>query len=254
MMHSDYYALSSCAIGVVFIPFMVVCLLRYGLLLQAFNYSNRAYFTWLGCSFVASAAPLAAICIMTLLWQAVLSTYLTHTAATELNIILGYAALMLVGIAAVGAAFGRFCRVLGRAGSTVPRIEDRRLLILFTVSSLIAGVLVLLLNILLWQQWIYFVPLLTPLLIPAVNCGFHPYPGRVLTGVGIDAEPLRAEELEAVRIESGTERPLTRPELQQEIVSQDTRRFERGAAEEDATTGRQVLNGKDQDDRPAGGD
>lgn len=256
MMYSDYFALSSCAMSVAFIPFIVVCLLRYCLFLQAGNYSNRAFFVWLGCSFVASVAPLGGICAISLMWEAVLSTYLTHTAATELQIILGYAGLMLIGIAAVSFAFGRFCRVLGRAGATVPRIEDRRLLILFAVSSVMVGMLVLLLNIMHWQQWLYFVPLLSPFLAPLVNLVFRPYPGRVLVGVGLDEEPLAAAAAEAVAIETGESRPQARPELQQEIVSQDTRRYTRSSAEEhtEPTTGGQETDGENQDDHPAGGD
>ncbi|MBD5560425.1 MAG: hypothetical protein HDQ87_08760 [Clostridia bacterium] len=260
MMYSDYYALSSCAIGVVFIPFMVVCLLRYGLILQAFNYSSRTYFVWLRCSFAFSVLPLAGVCGIALLWQLVLGTYLTHTAATELMIILGYAGLMLLGIAAVCAGFGRFCRRLGIAGSTVPRIEDRRLVILFLASSLAAGVLILLLNLELWQLLIYFVPLLTPFLVPLVNAFFRPYPGAVVSGVGFDEEPLGKVVEEAMQIDREPAPPVTRRALQEESVSQDTRLYHRTPAaagpETDIqrTGGQEKPHGEDQDDHPAGGD
>lgn len=228
MMYSDYFALSSCAISVVFIPFMVVCLLRYGLMLQEFNYQNRMYLAWLGCAFAAAWAPLIAVSALALLWQLVLRTYLTHTAATELLIILGYAGLMLVGIAAVSVGFGRFCRVLGGAGWTVPRIDDRRLTQLFIISSLVVGALMLLLNIMSWQQWIYFVPIVTPLLIPFANLFFRPFPGRVVVGVGAE-EPLGFMPEDATRIEAEPAEPDDRPELRQESVSQDTRLYQRQA-------------------------
>lgn len=257
MMHSDYFALSSCAISVVFIPFMVVCLLRYGLILQSCNYRSREYLRWLRCAFTAAWAPLIVVCAISLMWELVLSTYLTHTAATELQIILGYAALMLVGVAAVSLAFGRFCRVLGGAGWSVPRIDDRRLVLIFCLSSAVVGVLMLLLNILLWQQWIYFVPLITPLLPPLMNQAFPAYPGRVIRTGGFAEEPLGFEVDEEARIETENGEASRRPELRAESVSQDTRFYQRVTPEAPPAvpdTEWEEVNGENQDDHPAGGD
>lgn len=194
MMYSDYFALSSCAISVTFIPFMIVCQLRYGLILQAFNYRNRAYFHWLRCAFLAAAAPLLAVSAVSLLSEAVFLAYLIHTAATEMQIIVGYAVLMLIACAALAAGFGRFCKVLGGAGWGVPRVDDVRLRILFLCSALLTALIMLILNLAGWQQVIYFVPAATPFLVPLVNLFFPPRPGPVMAA---DTEAfLQQEEIQ----------------------------------------------------------
>lgn len=177
MMYSDYFALSSCAISVTFIPFMVVCQLRYALILQAFNYSSAAFLRWLRCAFLAAAAPLLAICVLAFLCEGVFFAFLTHTAGTEMQILVGYALLMILACGCIAAGFGRFCRVLGGAGWTVPRIDDSRLRILFLLSTLVIAALMLLLNLFALQEIIYFMPLSTPFFVPLLNQILRPWAG-----------------------------------------------------------------------------
>ena len=206
MMYSDYFALSSCAISVTFIPFMVICQLRYALILQAFNYENRRFLRWLRCAYLAAGAPLLAITGLALLCEAVFVAYLTHTAATEMQIIIGYAVLMLLSCGAIAVGFGRFCRVLGGAGWTVPRIDDVRLLILFLLGSGLTAVIMLFLNLYALQQVIYFVPLATPFFVPLFNLFFPARPGHVKAGPKVWDEDLPRFEEEEISAPEETKR------------------------------------------------
>lgn len=179
MMHSDYYAISSCAFSVVFIPFLILSSMQFALALQAFNYENRKYFAWLKCTFTATCLPLALISGISLLAQACLGIYLTHTYFEELRIIIFYAAWLLLASIVLVLGWTRYARTLGRSMWLVPRINDKRMQVLLIATSLIWSFALLALNLYGWRAIIYFVPLATPLATPLVNACMRPYPGRV---------------------------------------------------------------------------
>lgn len=179
MMYSDYYAISSCAFSVLFIPFIVLCSMHYCRALQAFGYSTGAYMRWLRCSWVATVLPLGMICGIAIIAQFTLRVYLTNTYFEELNIILGYAGWLLAASICIALAFTRCARVLGRAMWSVPRIADTRTSVIFLVSALVTSFVALILNLYGWRLYIYIMPLMTPFLAPFGNIFFRPVPGAV---------------------------------------------------------------------------
>lgn len=179
MMHSDYYAISSCAFSVLFIPFMILAEFHFCRALQSFGYQNRRYLKWTGCSFVATVLPLFFICATAGMAQFALQKYLTNTYFEELRIIIGYAAWLLLASICLALEFTRYARVLGKAMWNVPRIADRRTAVIFIASSLIVSFASLILNLYGWRLYIYFVPLMTPFLAPFVNIFMKPVPGAV---------------------------------------------------------------------------
>lgn len=178
-MYSDYYAISSCAFSVLFLPFMILTIMRATLSLQAFNYRGRDLLRWFGCSAVATLIPLVLICAQAIMAQLCLRIYLTKTSFDELNIIIGYAAWLLLASAVIAVSYTRCVKVMGGAMWNVPRIADRRSQTLFLVSALIASVLALVCNMYGWRALIYFFPIIAPFIVPAVNLFMKPFPGPV---------------------------------------------------------------------------
>lgn len=187
MMYSDYYAISSCAFSVLFIPFMLLTCIRMVLSLQAFNYRSRDLMRWLGCSAVATLLPAVLICAEAVLAQMCLRVYLTNTSFTELAIIVGYAGWLLLAAVVITLSYTRYVRTMGGAMWHVPRIADGRTKALFLVSSLIVAALALLCNMYGVRWLIYLFPVLPPFLVPFVNLFMKPFPGPVTAGEGSGA-------------------------------------------------------------------
>lgn len=179
MMYSDYYAISSCAFSVLFIPFIILVSLHFSRALEAFGYDSRTYMRWLRCSCSATVLPPVLICGLAAMAQLALRVYLTNTYFEELQIILGYAAWLLLASVLIALAFSRYAKTMSNAMWSVPRIADRRLVTVFITSSLITAFLALILNLYGWRLYIYLMPLTAPFLAPFVNLFMKPVPGAV---------------------------------------------------------------------------
>lgn len=186
MMYSDYYGISSCAFSVLFIPFIILLSMHFSRALEAFGYQNRVYMRWLRCSFVATVLPAALICGIAAMAQLSLRIYLTNTYFEELNIIIGYAAWLLLASVVIALAFVRYAKTMANAMWSVPRIVDRRIVVVFLCSALITGCLALVLN--LYGLWLYtyLMPLTAPFLAPFANVFMKPVPGAVKKLVGAE--------------------------------------------------------------------
>ena len=169
MMYTDYYAISSCAFSVLFIPFTILAAFHLCCALQSFGYSTRAYMRWLRCTFPITVLPPIILCAMAVTAQFALRAYLRNTYLDELAIIIGYAAWLLLASICLGLSFWRYAKSLGRLFAHVPRIADTRLSVMFICSSLIAAVCPLILNLYGWRPWMYVLPMLVPFVAPLVN-------------------------------------------------------------------------------------
>lgn len=179
MMYSDYYAISSCAFSVLFIPFIILSSFHFCRALEALGYQNRAYMRWLRCSFAATVVPTVLICGIAVAAQFALRLYLTNTYFNELNIIIGYAGWLLLASICIALAFARYAKTMSKAMWTVPVIADRRLAVIFVVSALVAGCTALVLNLYGWRIYIYLMPLMAPFLAPFANLFMKRVPGSV---------------------------------------------------------------------------
>lgn len=176
MMYSDYYAISSTAFSVLFIPFIILSSFSFCRALQALGYSTRQYMRWLGCTFWVTVAPTILLSALAVMAQITLRSYLRNTYFDELAIIIGYAAWLLLASICLGLGFARYAKSVGGLFENVPRIADRRIAVTFTVTALAAACVTLILNLYGWRPYMYILPLMAPFLVPFVNIFMPPAP------------------------------------------------------------------------------
>ncbi|MGI6153805.1 MAG: hypothetical protein ACOYJB_08255 [Christensenellaceae bacterium] len=170
MMFSDFFALSVCAISLLYVPFMVICQMRFGHILQSSGFDNRRYFGWIKNHFVMTYLPLAGIFLISILGEAMLRAYLSNTMQYEMGLFYGYLAWLLVLAAVITIIFWKYTRIIKIEDEKTPLVCSKRLVSVFLLSCLILCVFTVLTNLFTKIDVLLMVlPLLAPLLTPLSN-------------------------------------------------------------------------------------
>ena len=174
MMHSDYFALSACATSILFLPFMIIAQLRFAHLMALSGYNNAKYFSFIKSGLGVFVIPLAGICIMAALSQAVLSAYLYNTWFYEMQMIIGYLVLLMILAAAMAFVFQRYVMSIKVESDNLPIKCDRAFVEIYFKSVVFLCAVVIAQNLIAELHWIFIVtPMLTPFCIPLSNLAFR---------------------------------------------------------------------------------
>lgn len=170
MMHSDFYALSACALSVLYIPFLVIAQLRFSHIMQTEGYSAGRYFLRLRKYFMLCFLPLIGVCAIVGLGRVIMDAYLVNSSLFEMDYMYGFFVVLMVISAAVAVVFYQYVKAIKIESQTTPIVCSNRLIGVFVFSVLLVCLLSLMENIMEGGTiLVFFVPLTAPLLVPLSN-------------------------------------------------------------------------------------
>ncbi len=170
MMHSDFYALSACAISVLYIPFLIIAQLRFSHILQNEGYRNSSYLLWIRKNFMLSFFPLIGVCAIVILGRVVMEAYLNNTALFEMEYIYGFFVVLMVIAAAAAFVYYKYVKTIKIESENTPIVCSSRLISIFLISCMLVCALALVVNLVEYGMLlVFFIPLLSPLLVPLAN-------------------------------------------------------------------------------------
>lgn len=170
MMYSDYFALSSTAISLIYVPFLIICQLRFAHILQYNGYSNSGYFSWIRSNFGRVLIPLAGICLYSFAAEMMLRTYLENTALHEMDVIVTYFIAVLSILAVMALLFQRYTKLIKIETNELPLSCSNKLISITLIGSMFVCVLAVLQG--LFSDLlilVYFLPLCAPFFVPIAN-------------------------------------------------------------------------------------
>ncbi len=170
MMLSDYLALSTCAISILIVPFLVIAQMRFTHIMQTQNYSNKDYFLYIKKSFKLVYIPPILIFVICILNNVAIKLYLQYNTFYEMGVIIGFLLLVAVVCAIIAVVFYIYIKTIKIESEKKPLEITSKFIGVFVFSCGIIAVLAVIENVFVSLDYItYILPLLAPLLVPLTN-------------------------------------------------------------------------------------
>ncbi len=170
MMYSDYFAISTCAISVMFMPFMLIAQIRFAHILQDAQYANRQYFKFIFSNFKLFILPSIVICGIAILGAIGLSAYVMYNPFYEMMVLIMYAVCLLIVCAVLAVACTIYIKRIKMESEKTPLICSPRLVHVFLLSCAMVCALSVVVNVFVQIDIVvYGIMFLTPFAVPLAN-------------------------------------------------------------------------------------